>query len=217
MRRSRPARNTQRSAGLAPLSGGNFILRDASAAIFDVEGTLVDAVMPTLLCWRETLGAFGYAFSLADLHRCSGMDGGYMLDRLLAQPISKTEKQDILDRQGQRYRADYLPRVPAFPGVRALFEYLKATGIRVALGTDCQKDELDHYLDRAGIRDLIDAVACGSDVKHGKPHPDVFELARKRLKLRTRGLIVCVGDTPYDAAAARAAGMAAAGALTRHI
>jgi haloacid dehalogenase-like hydrolase len=90
-----------------------------------------------------------------------------------------------------------------FPGVRALFEYLKATGIRVALGTDCQKDELDHYLDRAGIRDLIDAAACGSDVKHGKPHPDVFELARKRLKLRTRGSIVCVGDTPYDAAAAR--------------
>jgi hypothetical protein len=32
--------------------------------------------------------------------------------------------------------------------VRALLEYLKATAIRVALGTDCQNDELDHYLDR---------------------------------------------------------------------
>ena len=54
---------------------------------------------------------------------------------MLAQPSSKIEKQDILDRQGKRYRADYLPRVHALPGVRALFEYLKATAIRVALGT----------------------------------------------------------------------------------
>jgi beta-phosphoglucomutase-like phosphatase (HAD superfamily) len=64
--------------------------------------------------------------------------------------------------------------------VRALFEYLKATAIRVAWAPICQKDEFDHYLDRAGIRDLIDPVACGSDVKHGKPHPDVFE--RRRLQ-----------------------------------
>jgi len=59
-------------------------------------------------------------------------------------------------------------------------------------------------------------VVCGSDVKHGKPHPDVFELARKRLKVRMRRSIVCVGDTPYDAAAARAAGLATVGVLTGH-
>jgi HAD superfamily hydrolase (TIGR01549 family) len=192
------------------------ILRDASAFIFDVEGTLVDAVMPTLRCWRETLEEFGYSVWLVDLHRFSGMDGGQMLDQLLPQPVPKALKQDILERQGRRYRQDYLRAVQAFPGVRGLFEYLKADGCRIALGTDCQKDELDHYLDRANIRDLIDAIACGSDVKHGKPHPDIFDLARKRLKAQARDAIVCVGDTPYDAAAARAAGMQAVGVLTGH-
>jgi phosphoglycolate phosphatase-like HAD superfamily hydrolase len=191
-------------------------LRGASAFIFDVEGTLVDAVMPTLRCWRETLQEFGYPVWLVDLHRYCGMDGGEMLDKLLPQPLPKALKQDILDRQGRRYREDYLPGVQAFPGVRVLFEYLKAEGCRIALGTDCQKDELDHYLDRANIGDLIDAIGCGNDVKHGKPHPDIFELARKRLKVRARGSIACVGDTPYDAAAARAAGMPPIGVLTGH-
>jgi FMN phosphatase YigB (HAD superfamily) len=57
---------------------------------------------------------------------------------------------------------------------------------------------------------------CGSDVKHGKPHPSVFKLARKRLKARMRRSIVCVGDTPYDTAPALTAGIAAVGVLTGH-
>jgi phosphoglycolate phosphatase-like HAD superfamily hydrolase len=221
MRHSRAARDHARRHGDPGLLPGSLpacarTLAEASAFIFDVEGTLVDAVMQTLRCWRETLEEFGHSVWLVDLHHYSGMDGSELLDKLLPQPVPKALKQDILGRQGKRYRQDYLPAVQAFPGVRALFEGLKADGCRIALGTDCQKDELDHYLDRANIRDLIDAIACGNDVKHGKPHPDIFELARKRLKVRARGSIVCVGDTPYDAAAARAAGMPAVGVLTGH-
>jgi phosphoglycolate phosphatase-like HAD superfamily hydrolase len=221
MRHPRPARDrTRQPADPRPLPGplpaSSLVLREASVFIFDVEGTLVDAVMPTLRCWRETLEECGHPIWLVDLHRYTGMDGGEMLDELLPQPVPKALKQDILDRQGKRYRRDYLPAVQAFPGVRALFEYLKAQGCRIALGTDCRKDELDHYIDRANIRDLIDAIACGDDVKHGKPHPDIFELARRRLKMRAREAIVCVGDTPCDATAARAVGMRAIGVLTGH-
>src|SRR5437868_1422697 len=137
MRHSRAARERARR----PADGGaqpsfSELPRSASAFIFDVEGTLVDAVMPTLRCWRETLEAFGCSVQLVDLHRYSGMDGGEMLDRLLPQRLPKAVKQEILERQGGRYRKDFLPGVQAFPGVRALFEYLRAEGFRIALGTD---------------------------------------------------------------------------------
>jgi HAD superfamily hydrolase (TIGR01509 family) len=191
-------------------------LREAPAFIFDVEGTLVDAVMPTLLCWRATLQEFGQSVSLADLHRYCGMDGGEMLEKLLPAPVPPQHKKELLDRQGKRYREEYLPSVQALPGVRNLFEAIKAYGCRIGLATDCQKDELDYYLERTNVRDLIDAIACGNDVKRGKPHPDLFELARKRLKLRMRSSIVCIGDTPYDALAARSAGMTVVGVLTGH-
>jgi phosphoglycolate phosphatase-like HAD superfamily hydrolase len=217
MRHSRAARHrVRRPADAGAQPGFSDLLRSTSTFIFDVEGTLVDAVMPTLRCWRETLEAFGYPVQLVDLHRYSGMDGGEMLDRVLPQPPPKALKHEILERQGGRYRKDFLPGVQAFPGVRALFEYLRGEGCRIALGTDCQKDELAYYLDRANIGALIDAIACGDDVKRGKPHPDIFGLARRRLKVPEREPILCVGDTPYDAAAARAAGMPAIGVLTGH-
>jgi len=192
------------------------VLRQATAFIFDVEGTLVDAVMPTLRCWRETLDEFGYRVSLADLHRCSGMDGGEMLEKLLAADTAREIKKDILERQGKRYRQEYLASVQALPGGRPLLEAIRSHDCQIALATSCQKDELDHYLDRANIRDLINAVACGNDVKRGKPHPDLYELARKHLRIRTRGSVLCVGDTPYDALAARGAGMPPLGVLTGH-
>ena len=46
----------------APVAG-------AGAYIFDVEGTLVDTVLPSLNCWCQTLAEFGCSFRTADLHR----------------------------------------------------------------------------------------------------------------------------------------------------
>src|SRR5438477_490696 len=88
----------------------------AEVFIFDVEGTLVDAMMPTLRCWRETLEHFGHDVSLAELHRLAGMDGEEMLTQLLSG-VSKTERKEMLEHQGKRFREEYLPHVHAFPGV----------------------------------------------------------------------------------------------------
>src|SRR5436190_18263400 len=186
----------------------------ADVFIFDVEGTLVDAMMPTLCCWRETLAHFGHDVSLADLHRFAGMDGEDMLTRLLPG-VSKTERKEMMEHQGRRFREEYLAHVRAFPGVRPLFEDLKLSGRRIALATDCEKDELRHYLTVSGIEDLVDAIGCGDDVKHGKPAPDVVEVALRRVRAGRR-FSVMVGDTPYDAQAALNAGIIPVGLLTGH-
>jgi HAD superfamily hydrolase (TIGR01549 family) len=187
---------------------------DAQVWVFDVEGTLVDAVMPTLRCWRGTLEMFGHDASLAELHRLSGMDGKEMLGKLLPR-VSATEREELLNRQGARYREDFLVDVPAFPEVRALFEALKRRGRRIALATDCDKDELRRYLDITGIEDLIDAVACGDDVRRGKPAPNLIDIALRRVKAGRKPAVM-VGDTPFDAKAARKAGIASIGLLTGH-
>jgi len=208
-RASKPVRHRRAVTPLDP----NAALR-AAAFIFDVEGTLVDSAMATLRCWRATLDEFGYAATLEELHRYSGMDGNDMLEQLLPHPLRSSLKKEILERQGRRYRHDYLPSVHALPRVRELFDTMKRAGCRLALATDCQKDELEHYLQLAGIAEHLDAIACGSDVKRGKPHPDLVAAARTRLRLRSSGAAVVVGDTPCDAVAARSAGMNAIGVLT---
>ena len=186
----------------------------AEVFIFDVEGTLVDAMMPTLRCWRETFGHFGHDISLAELHFLAGMDGEEMLTKLLPG-ASKAERKDMLEYESKRFREEYLPHVRPLPGVRALFENLKRRGRKIALATDCDKDQLRHYLTVTDVENLIDATGCGDDVKHGKPAPDVVEVALRRVRAG-RKFSVMIGDTPYDAQAAENARVAPVGVLTGH-
>ena len=120
----------------------------------------------------------------------------------------------VLTAEGERYRAVHLPRVRAFPGVRAVFTAIKALGARIALATDCQSDELKRYRGLMNVDDMIDAVACGDEVSKGKPDPALIELALGHLGGISAASATMIGDTPFDAQAARRAGATAWGTLT---
>jgi phosphoglycolate phosphatase-like HAD superfamily hydrolase len=184
----------------------------SAAYIFDVEGTLIDCVAEILQCWSETLAGFGVPVRSMDLQRLSGMDGDEML-AILAPELDEHARKDIVTAQGERYRAVYLPRVQAFPGVRAVFTAIKSQGGRIALATDCQADELKRYRSLINVDDLIDAIACGDDVSRGKPDPALVERALDHLGAPA-AFATMIGDTPFDAQAARSAGVNAWGTLT---
>jgi phosphoglycolate phosphatase-like HAD superfamily hydrolase len=184
----------------------------SGAYIFDVEGTLVDCVAANLKCWDETLRSFGISAPSKQLRLLSGMDGDEMV-ATLAPTLDKRAREKILSTQGERYRVHYLPGVRPFAGLRKAFTAIKARGGRIALATDCQSDELEHYRGLMNVDDLIDAVACGDEVSKGKPDPALVELALNHLGGTPAMLATMVGDTPFDAKAARRAGATAWGTL----
>jgi phosphoglycolate phosphatase-like HAD superfamily hydrolase len=94
-----------------------------------------------------------------------------------------------------------------------LFEAIRREGGRIAIATDCTDPALRHYREVLGVDDLIDVVACGEDVKEGKPSPKLVRLAAERLGVDPAHAVM-TGDTPYDAEAARGAGVSAMGLLT---
>ena len=83
----------------------------------------------------------------------------------------------------------------------------------VALADDNKKDELEKYLDIAGIADLVDVTTSSDDVEESKPAPDIFEAVLKKLGMGG-GDTVAIGDTPYDAEAAGKAGIRTIGVLS---
>jgi phosphoglycolate phosphatase-like HAD superfamily hydrolase len=183
------------------------------AALFDVEGTLIDCVALQLESWRVTLNEAGYSFTHLDLQPFSGMDGLWMLDYLLPKETQDC-KERLLKAQGESYRRDYLPRAQPFPEVGPLFEALKQRDVLIGIATTCEKDELATYDKRMDILGLTDFVACGEMVKHGKPDPSLFQTCLTRLQIADASLSVAVGDTPCDADAAGKLGMRSAGVLT---
>ena len=185
----------------------------SAAYIFDVEGTLIDCAPQTLRCWHETLAGFGLPAPMVSLQRLSGMDGNEMLATLV-HSLDEGARKKILAAEGERYRAVYLPQVRAFPGVRAVFTAIKSLGARIALATDCQSDELKRYRSLMNVDDMIDAVACGDEVPKGKPDRALIELALGHLDGISAASATMIGDTPFDAQAARRAGATAWGTLT---
>ena len=184
------------------------------AFVFDVEGTLIDCVLPTLQCWTETLAEIGVTTTVADLHPYSGMDGKRMLRHVLKKHDAKL-LDHIVQLQSERYRVHHLPHVRAFPGLRRLFTAIKSAEAKIALATTCGNEDLERYRALMGVDDLLDAVCCGDDVKREKPAPDIVALAARKLRIPP-AQIVMVGDTPCDAEAARAAGLTSIGLQSGH-
>ncbi|UPT92470.1 HAD hydrolase-like protein (plasmid) [Bradyrhizobium barranii subsp. apii] len=54
-------------------------------------------------------------------------------------------------------------------------------GLRIAVASSAKKDEIEKYLDIAGIADLVDVTTCSDDVKESKPSPDIFEVVLEKL------------------------------------
>jgi HAD superfamily hydrolase (TIGR01549 family) len=199
------------SAPCVPLPQGGDAMR-FDGMIFDIEGTLIDCIPQNLRSWQETLSSFGLTVPIEDLQRYSGMDGDDML-QILAADMNKKLRQRALEAEGKNFEAKYLKSVRPFAGVRPLFEAIKRAGGKIAVATDCKDPELKYYRAVLGVDDLIDVITCGEDVKEGKPSPKLVRLAAERLRVDPHRAVM-TGDTPYDAQAARGAGISALGVLT---
>ena len=101
-----------------------------------------------------------------------------------------------------------------FPGVRALFEKLKANSQRTAIASSAKEDELKNFEKIANIEDLVEVETSSEDAERSKPHPDIFEAALTKLGSKvSRDSVVVVGDSPHDAEAAGKAGLKTIGVL----
>ena len=176
------------------------------AAIFDLDGTLVDSNDLHTEAWQETFRHFGKEIPYRDLRQQIGKGG----DQYMPVFLSELEQRQI-GREVETFRADlfkqkYLGRVRPFPRVRELLERVRDDGKRIALASSGNESEIEHYVKLAEIGGLIDSQTTKSDVENSKPRPDVFIGALRLLRVIPEEAIV-VGDTPYDVSAAKKIGL----------
>lgn len=182
------------------------------AVIFDVDGTLVDSVDFHAEAWARAFAAFGHEVDVAAIRAQIGKGGDQLMPVFLSKDEVERTGKAIEAWRKELFTREYLPRVVGFPAVRALFDRLLADGRKVALASSAKGDEVEAYKTIAGIADLDFAETSSDDAEKSKPHPDIFEAALGRLGLSPERCLV-IGDTPYDAEAARRAGIRALGVL----
>ncbi len=177
------------------------------AVIFDVDGTLVDSVAIHAKAWQEAFGAFGHDIAFEELRGQIGKGGDQLLPVFLSKEQLDTQGEKINARRAEIIKERLLSKIEAFPKVRALFERLRADGLKIALASSAKGDELETYKKKADIADLVEEETSADDAERSKPHGDIFQAALDRLPEIAPGDAVVIGDTPYDADAAGRVGL----------
>jgi beta-phosphoglucomutase len=180
------------------------------AAIFDLDGTLIDSYDAHYEAWRSISATHGVAVTVDDYYSHFGRRNEDLLREcwLRAGKGELTHGQIVaLDREKEAaYRSIVAGRLPVMDGARELVASLRADGFRTAVGSSGPPANVALAIEGLALENAFDAVVTGRDVKRSKPDPECFLLAAERLAVPPSRCVV-FEDAPAGIAAAKAAGM----------
>lgn len=182
------------------------------AAIFDVDGTLVNTVDLHARAWQDAFAKWGKHVPYIEVRKQIGKGGDQILPMFFSKEEIARFGKEMSDWRGEHFKNVYLPQAKAFSQTHELFQALRDRGVKLALATSAKADELSAYKRLANIEGLTDAETNADDVQRTKPHPDVFEVALKKIGAEANETIA-LGDSPFDAEAAGKVGLRTVGLL----
>lgn len=177
----------------------------APAALFDVDGTLLDTNYLHTLAWAEALAQYGHAPAMALVHSSIGMGGDQLLDRVLGRDRDHAEDDDISSAHQALY-ARFWPRLRPFDGAADLLRALAGRGWTVVLASSASGRDLEVMRRVLDADDAITAVTGADDVDASKPAPDLVRAALGKAGAGPHEAVF-VGDTLWDVQAAATAGV----------
>jgi len=184
------------------------------AAIFDLDGVVVDTVPLHFKAWKRMFNEYGHEFTFEDYKQ--KVDG---IPRYDGAKAILTELNDeeihVAGDKKQGYFREMLDseEIPRYDTTIHLIAALQENGVKVAVISSSKN--CPHILKRIGLYDKLDTVISGADITVGKPNPQIFLMAAERLgaeppdcvvfedavlgvEAAKRGDMKCVGIDRYD-------------------
>jgi HAD superfamily hydrolase (TIGR01509 family) len=176
------------------------------AVIFDFDGTILDSETPEYESHKRVCADHGVHLSEDDW--CSGIGivkpDMHWFDWLCARSAAPPAFERF--REATRAHFREMVRMEPMPGISALIGALVAAGVPRAIGSTAPAGWVLRALDELQLAPTFDVIVTGDQVERGKPAPDVYLEAARRLK-RAPAQCVAIEDSGPGVAAAKAAGM----------
>ena len=174
--------------------------------IFDMDGVLIDSYAAHFEAWRRMLQNHGLDITEAQFAATFGQTNADIFAGLF--PSLPRDRYAALGEEKEAlFRQVITHRFPEKAGASDLVRALHAAGARLAIGSSGPPENVRAALSRLPAGGLFEATTDGSEIRRGKPHPEVFLKAAAKISLPPRRCVV-VEDAPVGVAAGKAAGCA---------
>lgn len=177
-----------------------------SAALLDLDGTLVDSVYHHVVCWQDALRDGGHDVPAVRIHAAIGMGSDRLLPWLLGGHVDHADELSAGHKERFLARAEDLRPTP---GARELLADLREREVPFVIATSAGEAEREVLLGVLGEDGDIPLAGAGGG-NDSKPSPDILLAACGVLGV-TPDQAMLVGDAPWDAVAAERIGIRAIG------
>ena len=182
-------------------------MTSAKGFVFDVDGTLIDSNDAHAHAWQHAFLEAGLAIGFEPIRLLIGKGSDKLLAELAGVDLHSPRGEQLSARKSELFKSHYLRRLKPFAQAAELLLYLKRGGVKLAVATSASPAELDDLLAVARAGRVFDVKVTAEDARASKPDPDSISRAVRNLGLKPAQSVM-VGDTPYDANAARRASVA---------
>lgn len=184
----------------------NTTVEYCEAVLFDMDGVVVDSMHAHAQCWIDVFKEHGVHLNKVDIFKREGMTGlesiaDIFLDKGFAMPPEHILRN--LQKKKLQLFSNY--QVEVFPQMYNIIPLLKSKGKKIGIVTGSFRYLVEELIPQKLLQH-VDVVISVDDVQKGKPHPDPYVEAVKKLKVNPENVIV-VENAPMGIKAAKAAGL----------
>ncbi len=174
--------------------------------LLDVDGTLIESNDAHAHAWVMALAEVDVDVEFSAVRPLIGMGGDKLLPKVCGLHPDSPEGKRASKRRGEIFRDEFLPHIRPCRGANQLLEEFEQRGLRLAVASSAKREELEALLKVCGAERLAATATTSDDAAQSKPDPDILHQALRQIAL-PNDEVVMLGDTPYDVAAARGAGV----------
>lgn len=188
------------------LEGKGPSVTEQLGVIFDMDGVLVDSTEAHYAAWCGLAREIGVTCPRDVFERTFGMHNRQIIPLWLERELPDEELDRLSRRKEEIYREVAPGLVTALPGVRGLIDALaRESDFTLAVGSSGPRANIELVLELLDAAEKFAALSTGDEVRHGKPNPEVFLIAARKLALPPARCVV-IEDAPQGVKAGLAAG-----------
>jgi beta-phosphoglucomutase len=182
------------------------------AVLWDMDGTLIDSMPYHWRAWQDTLRQINRHVEHGVWNQTAGMRNSEIIS-LLFPDLSPEQAQYVDQAKEERYRELIeLQGIELLPGVGEWIQRFQTAGWKQAMASSAPPENVAAVAHALHLNGTFGAMISGTDVRNGKPDPDIFLAAAQRLNVPPQHCLV-IEDASAGIEAAHRAGMKAIGVL----